>query len=407
MVPNSSPMRYLFLLLLAVTSCKQDTQDASTQAAYQDIHDSAVFIDTHNDMLTKIVEDSLKFDSDLSGITHSDLDRMRTGGLDAQFFSVWSDGTLEAPFAYANRQIDSLDAVIARNPDKMLKATSSAAIQAAVDQHKLAALIGVEGGHHIENSLEKLDSLYDRGVRYMTLTWNNSTDWATSATDEWDLEGQRNSEGENGLTEFGVAVVHKMNSLGMLIDISHVGVNTFWDVMYETTKPVIASHSSVMALHTHPRNLNDEQLKAIAKNKGVVQVNFYSAFIDSSFNKKHEAFMTRHQKVYDSLIAAGTSAYAAKASLYERFPEEAEKLRAPFEVLMQHITYIVDLVGIDYVGIGSDFDGISFPPQQLDDVTAYPLITKALVDKGYSKADIHKLLGGNLLRVLKANEAQP
>ena len=399
-------MRYLLVLLLAVAACKQTAQEPESTMDYKQIHDAAVFIDTHNDMLTKMVEDSLMLDSDLTGITHSDLIRMRASGLDAQFFSVWSDGTLEAPFDYANRQIDSLDAVIARNPDTMLKATNTATIQEAVDQQKLAALIGVEGGHHIENSLDKLDSLFARGVRYMTLTWNNSTAWATSATDEWEIEGARNSEGKKGLTAFGKQVVQTMNRLGMLVDVSHIGVQTFWDVMEETTKPVIASHSSALALHTHPRNLNDEQLKAIAKNNGVVQVNFYSAFIDSTFTRKHEAFMLKHQDQQDSLVAVGLNDYAVKAALYKQFPQEAEALRAPFEVLMQHIYYIVDLVGIDYVGIGSDFDGISFPPQQLDDVMGYPLITKALVEKGYSQEDIHKILGGNLLRVLKANEVK-
>ena len=394
----------LFLLLIASACSAVKVQRSTSVSDYKSLHKNALFIDSHNDMLTKIVDEGAVFDSDLTGITHSDLNRMLQSGLDAQFFSVWSDGTLPHPFAYANRQIDSLDAVIARNPARMCKALSSVDILLAEKEHKLAALVGVEGGHHIENSLDKLEELYNRGTRYMTLTWNNSTDWATSNTDEWNDTGVLNAEGKKGLTAFGRQVVQKMNGLGMLVDVSHVGVQTFWDVMETTTKPVIASHSSAFALYAHPRNLNDDQLKAVAKNGGVVQVNFYTGFIDSTFARKKDAFLEKYKVEKDSLLATGMSTWNAENTLFAKHLEESEALRAPFELLMAHLYYMLDLIGADHVGIGSDFDGISFPPARLDDVMGYALITKDLVEKGYSETDINKILGGNLLRVLKANE---
>ena len=197
-----------------------------------------------------------------------------------------------------------------------------------------------------------------------------------------------------------------MNKIGMLVDVSHVGETTFWDVIATTTKPIIASHSSVYALCPHQRNLKDDQIKAIAKNGGVIQINFNSGFIDPSEGKKEDAFIAKHQIEMDSIIQSGTNMYVAEEMIHKKYYEESQSLRAPFSMLMDHIEYITKLVGVDYVGIGSDFDGIILPPQQLDDVTDYPLITKALVEKGYSEKDIDKILGGNLLRVLKANEVK-
>ncbi len=371
---------------------------------YQEIHEKAIFVDTHNDFLTQTMEKNFVFDTDLKGKTHSDLNRMKEGGLDVQFFSVWSDGNQSNPYNYANRQIDSLDAVIKRNPDKIVKVANSKELLKTVKQNKIAALIGLEGGHQFESDLGKLDALYNRGVRYITLTWNNSTPWATSASDETNPEGAKNSEGKKGLTAFGKQVVQKMNSLGMMVDISHVGEQTFYDVIATTSKPVIASHSSVYTLCPHKRNLKDEQIKAIAKNGGVIQINFNSGFIDPTVEPRETAFLEKHKAEIDSLVKTGMFQYDAEESMYRKYSDESYELRAPFDFVIQHIEYVIHLVGVDYVGIGSDFDGIFQPPKQLDDVTDYPLITKALVEKGYSEKDIDKILGGNLLRVLKANE---
>jgi membrane dipeptidase len=306
--------------------------------------------------------------------------------------------------------MDSLDAVVARNPDKIVKVFSYAELLQAVKQHKIAAMFGVEGGHMIENDLSKLEALYNRGTRYLTLTHNVAPSWATSAADETNpnpvIGNGLNSEGKKGLTEFGKQVVNRMNELGMMIDVSHLGDQSFWDVIKITTKPIIASHSSVYKLVPHRRNLKDEQIKAIAKNAGVIQVNFNPGFIDSSFGAKESAFFKTHAAESDSLTKAGMDEWYMMNFLYKKYAAEAEPMRPPLSMLIDHIDYIVKLVGVDYVGLGSDFDGINLTPQQLDDVTTYPLITKALVEKGYSKKDINKILGGNLLRVLKANETK-
>lgn len=254
----------------------------------------------------------------------------------------------------------------------------------------------------IEDDLGKLENLYNRGVRYMTLTWNNSTSWATSAADETSQPDLVHK----GLTDFGKQVVRKMNELGLIVDISHVGEQTFWDVINTTAKPIIASHSSVYKLCPHSRNLKDEQLKAIADNGGVVQVNFYSGFIDSTYSGKKEAFLKFHFSEYDSLLQSGMIDYLAEERLFSKYTSDVQAMRAPFSTLMAHIEYIIKLVGVDYVGLGSDFDGIESTPAQLDDVTSYPLITKALLNNGHSEAEINKILGGNILRVLKANEAK-
>ena len=371
---------------------------------YQNIHNKSIFVDTHNDFLTQTMEKNFVFDTDLKGITHSDLNRMKEGGVDVQFFSVWSDGDQLNPYAFANRQIDSLDAVIKRNPNKIVKVANSKELLKALKQHKIAALIGLEGGHQFENDLNKMEALYKRGVRYITLTWNNSTPWATSASDETIPDGAQNSEGKKGLTVFGKEVVQKMNALGIMVDISHVGEQTFYDVIATTTKPVIASHSSVYTLCPHKRNLKDDQIKAVAKNGGVIQINFNSGFIDPSVEPRETAFLEKHQTEIDSLVKIGMLSYHAEESMYKKYTAESYELRAAFDWVIQHIEYVINLVGIDYVGIGSDFDGIYQPPKQLDDVTDYSKITKVLVEKGYSEKDIDKILGGNLLRVLKANE---
>ncbi|HMU45418.1 MAG TPA: dipeptidase [Chitinophagaceae bacterium] len=374
----------------------------SFSQAYKKIHNKAIVVDTHNDILMKAADRGAVFDQDLTGITHSDLTRWKKGGLDVQVFSVYCDGDAPNAYAYANREMDSLDAVAARNPDKIVKAYNTADILKIVKQDKIAAMFGVEGGHMIENDLTKLEALYNRGARYLTLTHNIAPNWATSAADETtkpDLP-------HKGLTEFGKQVVKKMNELGMLIDVSHVGDQTFWDVIQLSTKPIIASHSSVYSLVASRRNLKDEQIKAIARNGGVIQINFHPGFIDSSFDRKENTFLEKHAAEKDSLIKSGINEWYVMDSLYHKYPAESEAMRPPLSTLIDHIDYIVKLVGVNYVGLGSDFDGINLTPLQLDDVTTYPEITRALLERGYKKREINKILGGNFLRVLKANEVK-
>ena len=386
--------RLFFLLTCFITLVNARAQD------YKKLHFNSILCDTHNDIISTCLEKGYSFDQDLTGKTHSDLNRMFKAGVDVQVFSIWCDGTQTNPYAFANREIDTLYAWIKRNPDKMMLVKNSNELMQAVRQHKLASMIGVEGGHMMENDLNKLDSLYARGTRYMTLTWNNNTDWATSAKYETDSA----QSSRKGLTAFGKQVVQHMNKIGMLVDVSHIGVQTFWDVIHTTTKPVLASHSSVYAICPVPRNLKDDQIKAIAKNGGVIQINFYSGFLDSTFDAKEKAFAVRHKTEKDSLMRSGKNEFFADNALFTKYADEVTNMRAPFQLVIDHIDYIAKLVGVDHVGLGSDFDGISFPPQQLDDVTAYPLITKALIEKGYSKTDVEKILGGNFIRVLKANE---
>ena len=370
---------------------------------YLKLHEKAIVVDTHNDVLSETMQQGLDLGADLREKTMSDLDRFKKGGVDVQVFSIFCDDRNGAgsAFAKANREIDSLYAVAARNPAKIEIVTNTEGIKDAVKHHKLAAMMGVEGGHMIEDNMDYLDSFYRRGVRYMTLTWNNSTPWATSALDE---TTHAFTVTPYGLTEEGKAIVRHMNELGMLVDLSHVGERTFWDAIHTVTKPVICSHSSVYALCPVFRNLKDDQIKAIGANGGVIQVNFYSGFLDSNYARRVVRFQLRHKSEHDSLMAAKAPGYAVNEFFSKKYPREADSLRAPLSLLIDHIDYIVKMIGPDHVGLGSDFDGIESPPQQLDDVTTYPLITRELLKRGYKPEDIEKILGGNFIRVLKANE---
>lgn len=370
---------------------------------YKKIHDKAIVADSHNDILTACMEKKVSMDQDLKGRTHSDLNRWKEGGLDVQIFSVWCDGNQPNPNAWANREMDTLDAVIKRNPDKITMVRNSKELQKAVKAKKLAAMFGVEGGHMIENNLDNLNKLYERGTRYLTLTWNNSTPWATSAMLETTKKDSL-AHAHKGLTDFGKQVVQRMNELGMMVDVSHVGEQTFWDVINTTTKPIIASHSNAWALCPIFRNLKDEQILAIGKNGGVIDLNFYSGFVDSTFRLKETKFMLSHARELDSLKKSGVQQDYALTMISEKYAAEVQSAKPPMSMLLDHLDYIVKLIGVNHVGLGSDFDGISAAPQQLDDVTSYPLISKALLDRGYSAKDITKIMGGNLLRVMKANE---
>ncbi|WP_266205603.1 dipeptidase [Pontibacter kalidii] len=388
--------KHLYLSITAALGLTLGSYPALAQD-YRQVHQEAILIDTHNDVLISVME-GLDISKDLRGRTHSDLARFKEGGVDAQFFSVWSDET--GNFKYAMQQIDSLEAIVKRHPDKLLLATDVAGIEQAVQEGKMAALIGVEGGHMIDNDLQKLEQLYNRGTRYLTLTWNNSTPWASSAADE---TSGKLPKAKRGLSKKGRQIVSRMNELGMLVDLSHVGEKTFWDVMAVTTKPVLVSHSCVHSINPIPRNLTDKQIKAVAKNGGVIHLNFFSDFLDSEFRTRLKNFMDVHKPESDSLKAAGWSNDAVMDYLAETYSADVMHIRPPLSVLIDHVDHIVNLVGVDYVGLGSDFDGITSAPQQLDGVQDFPNVTKALLARGYSEADVKKILGGNFLRVFRAN----
>ncbi len=363
----------------------------------QAFHRKAIVIDTHNDFISKTVENGFMFDQNLMGKTHSDLARMKKGGVDIQIFSIFGDGT--KGYAHANREIDSLYAVADRNADKMMIVKNSADLQKAVKEKKLGAMMGMEGGHMIESDLSKLRALYDRGVRYMTLTWNNSTEWASSAADE---SANKIPQEKRGLNEFGVEVVKKMNELGMMVDLSHVGEQTFLDAISVSTKPVIASHSCSYSLAPVFRNLKDYQLAALKQNKGVVCINFYSGFLDSALASRNRAFVQNHRSEIDSLKKTGLTTVYILNELFDKYPGEFEE--PPLSLLIDHIDYIVKRIGVDHVGLGSDFDGINSAPKELKGVEDFPKISKALKKRGYSKSDIQKILGKNVMRVIEANE---
>ena len=390
---------FLFLAALAIAAQAQGQP-------YLKLHEQAIVVDTHNDVLSEAVLKGLDIGTDLTGKAMSDLARWKKGGVDVQVFSIFCDDHygVGSAFRQANREIDSLYSIAARYPDRMQIVTDAAGIGQAVKHHKLAAMMGVEGGHMIEDNMDYLDSLYRRGVRYMTLTWNNSTSWATSAFDE---TSKAFTVTPYGLTERGKAIVRRMNELGMLVDLSHVGEKTFWDAIHTTTKPIICSHSSVWTLCPVFRNLKDDQIKAVGANGGVIQVNFYSGFLDSTYQRKVTRFLQRHKTEMDSMNAVHAPQYAINEYLSRKYPQESDSLRAPLSLVLDHIDYIVKLIGADHVGLGSDFDGIESPPRQLDDVSTYPLITRELLKRGYKPDDIKKILGGNFIRVLKANEGAP
>ena len=387
--------RLFFLILLFII-----TNSAFSQK-YKRVHRKAILIDTHNDFPSASIEKKVSFDDNLVGKTHSDLVRMRTGGVDAQIFSIFCGPEQRQPYAFANRQIDSVYEWARRAPNRMVIVRTPSELRKAVREKRLASLLGVEGGHMIEDKIQNLDNLYARGARYLTLTWNNSTTWASSAADE---ETKKDSLPHKGLTDLGIKIVERMNDLGMLIDVSHNGEQTFWDVIKYTKKPIIASHSSVWTLCPHRRNLKDDQIIAIAKNGGVIHINFYAGFIDSTYDRKSQLIRRRHKPEIDSLIAKGSQPDYARFIIMEKYKDETDAIRPPLSMMIDHIDYIVKLVGIEHVGLGSDFDGIEAGPKELNGVEDFPLITKALLERGYSKNDIKKILGENFLRVFRANQ---
>ena len=370
--------------------------------SYKKIHRQAIVADTHNDVISSVTMHGMNIETDLTGKTHSDIERFKKGGIDIQVFSIFCNEKFgkDTAFKYANAEIDSLYAIVNRNPGKMMIVTNPSELAIAIKQKKLACMMGVEGGHMIEDRIDYLDTLINKGARYMTLTWNNSTSWASSAADE-----SKNSLpfGTKGLTALGKNIVKHMNETGMMVDLSHVGEQTFWDAIAITTKPVIVSHSCAWSLCPVPRNLKDDQIKAVGKNGGVIDVNFYSGFLDSNYMKRKEIFLNNHKAERDSLQQAKMASYEVEEWLSKKYKAEADDLRPPLSLLVDHIDHMVRLAGVDHVGLGSDFDGIESAPKELNDVSDMPLVTKALLERGYSKTDIKKILGGNFIRVFKAN----
>ncbi|HWW22337.1 MAG TPA: dipeptidase [Edaphobacter sp.] len=370
------------------------------------VHASAIVIDTHADTPQRFVDENWNFTDPLNG-GMLNYDSARKGNLDAQFFSIWVDPGQYPANASARRTLELIDGTlqqVRKAPDKLQLCTSADQIIAAHKQGKFAVLMGIEGGHSIENSLSLLRDYHRLGVRYMTLTWSNTNDWADSSGDINDPKVTHH----NGLTPFGKQVVQEMNRLGMMVDVSHVSDKTFWDVIATTRTPIIASHSSARALTLAPRNMTDEMLQAVAKNNGVVMVNFFPAFIDENWRQAWNASSADRNKAQDALEAE----YHAKSlpvpfSASDKIDREfaARIRRAPFDSLIAHFDHVIKVAGIDHVGIGTDFDGIPVPPEGIDSASDLPKITAALMARGYTAEDMKKLLGGNLLRVFRDVQA--
>jgi membrane dipeptidase len=396
------------LVFAAAAAAQSPTPDQTVSPQARALHNSALVVDTHADTPQRFLDEGFDIGStDPKDVGHISLEKARRGNLGAEFFSIWVDpGTNQGHFAqHTFDLIDSVYEQAARHPDRMMMAFSVADIERAHQQHKLAALMGIEGGHSIENDMHLLRDYYRLGVRYMTLSWSNTNEWADSSGDINDPKVPHH----NGLTDFGKQVVLEMNRLGMMIDVSHVADKTFWDAIATTKAPVIASHSSARALTNAPRNMTDDMLQAVAKNGGVVQVNFYSGFIDEDYRKAVEAQSKAQnaaiQSYIDGLKAQGKPVNFIEVDRIER--EWTAKIpRPPFKSLIDHIDHIAKVAGVDHVGLGSDFDGVSgATPQGIDSAADLPRITQALLDRGYSPDDIRKILGGNLLRVFRQVES--
>jgi membrane dipeptidase len=394
-----------FLALLLAFALPGSAQTISAKA--REIQDSAIVVDTHADTPQRFLDENYDIGStDPNDHGHISLDKAKAGNLGAEFFSIWVEPETNQGH-FARHTLDLIDSVYeqaARHPDRMMMAFSVADIERAHREHKLAALMGIEGGHSIENDIHVLRDYYRLGVRYMTLSWSNTNEFADSSGDI----DKPNVEHHNGLTEGGKQIVLEMNRLGMLVDISHVADKTFWDTIAVTKAPVIASHSSARALTNHARNMTDDMLRAVAKNGGVVDVNFYSAFVDENYRKASEAQAKDRdaaRKAYtDKLKAEGKTPTYIDLDHLDR--EWAAKIpRPPLSSLIDHIDHIAKVAGIDHVGLGSDFDGVNgATPQGIDSAADLPKITQGLLDRGYGAADIRKILGGNVLRVFAQAE---
>jgi membrane dipeptidase len=382
-------MRILLLSLMAAAAAKP----AAAPAPSDDVlHKRAIVVDTHADTTQRAVYGGVDITQPRDDV-QLDLSKAAAGGLDAQFFSIFIAPKRFKPdrfFAEATHQIDALEKLAADNPKRLRVARTAADVRANAKAGVLSMLFGLEGGHALlpgdqAAQLEHLRALAARGVRYMTLTWINSNDIAGSAGDAGDIRG---------LTPFGADVVKEMNRLGVVIDISHVSDPTFWDVVRATAKPVLATHSSARALTNIPRNMTDAMLKAVAANGGAVCVNFGSSFLDEAFNKAEHAAVWGKKR---------------PAPPWETWPQiradaAALQPQVPLARLLDHIQHVAKVAGADHTCLGSDFDGVPITPVGMEDVSKLPAITAGLRARGFSPADVEKILGGNVLRVLEANE---
>ncbi len=388
-------LRYVFLVLVLAPAVL-----FSQGSPARSVHDRAIVIDTHADTTQRLIFDPKFNIGDRHTDGNLDIPRMRDGGLDAEFFSIWVPSDVTGPIA-VKRAFDQIDAVremVRTHPRDLTLATTAAEIRAAVQQKKIAVLMGVEGGHMIDDDMRQLRNLVALGARYMTLTHFKNNNWADSSTD---------TPAHNGLTPFGKDVVREMNRLGMMVDISHVADKTFYDALAVTTAPVIASHSSCRALTNHPRNMTDDMLRALAKNGGVVMINYHAAFISEPFrvaSEKQKGDVVTAMSAM-SKKCGGNEACTTMES--ERIDHEAmangQLPKVTWDAIIAHIDHAVKVAGADHVGLGSDFDGATMP-LGMEDASKLPAITEALLKKGYSEQDVEKILGGNLLRVMEAVE---
>src|SRR6266852_9038216 len=383
----------LAVAIFLILGANMNADSVSDKA--KQLHFSSIVIDTHDDTTQRLLDP--KFDL---SIRHADgnidVPRMREGGLDAIFFSIWIPSKTIGPEAVkqALDQIDAVHETVRKHPKDFLLATSAADIREAKKQHKIAALIGVEGGHMIGNDLGVLRTFASQGARYMTHTHMGNTEWANSSTDKPE---------HNGLTDFGKQVVSEMNRLGVIVDISHVSDKTFSDVLATTKAPVFASHSSCRAICNAARNMTDDMIRALAKNGGVIQINYHIGFLSQEYADASKANKEASKPLEDQLAAECGKNQACQirggSRVVRDFMEAGKLPKVDWNVIIEHIDHAVKIAGVDHVGLGSDFDG-AVMPLGMQDVTHLPQITDALLKKGYSESDIRKILGENTLRVL-------
>jgi membrane dipeptidase len=393
--------------MLHAQTSPQPSPKMTTKLSAEQIERSAIVIDTHADTPQRFVDENFDLADPLNG-GNWNLESAQKGNLGAEFFSIWVD-PVPNKGQYARRTLILIDGVkqqVAKHSDKMMFVTSPEGIELAHREHKIATLMGIEGGHSIEDSLALLRQYYALGVRYMTLTWSNSTSWADSSGDINDTSIPHTKE---GLNEFGKDVVYEMNRLGMMVDISHVSDRTFYRTLIITRAPVIASHSAARAITDAPRNMTDDMLRAVANSGGpgskggVVQVNFYSAFISQQYRDAQKAMQPEVDKAVQALKdkykSEGKEAPGSEVEKLQR--QYADRIpRPPLSALVDHIDHIAKVAGVDHVGLGSDFDGVNGQlPDGMDSPADLPKITAALMQRGYSAEDCRKILGGNLLRV--------
>ncbi len=379
---------------------QQNTDTIANTTDPLSIHRRAVAIDMHADTVQFMLDEGADINQRLS-TTHLDAVRMKEGGLDAQFFSIWVEPQLfgaggAGAMKRADIQIEAVRNLAATHPETWEVATTPDDVRRVAASGKIAALMGLEGGYAIDNKIENVKRYYDMGVRYMSPAWSVSTSWAGSSGDA--------AGSTRGLNEFGKQVIGEMNRLGMMIDVSHVSDKTFWDIVNTSTKPVVATHSGCRAIANVPRNLTDEMIRALAKTGGVVNVIFYPEHIEPGWSEKKKRVDAEITPLVQRASAQEQGNVAQKKLARDRVRfEEYLKRLPPVHVsrIADHIDHIVKLVGVEHVGMGSDFDGVQAVPADMQSVADLPNLTKELLKRGYSESDIEKILGGNMLRVME------